>query len=209
MDKAGKPAAARGSVKNLNDERRVLTLRPTLARFTTLVIDPPWDEDNLSKAAGHDYAQMSFDAIQALPVAMWAEDHAHLYLWYTNNTLPLACELVRLWGFEYKSNHTWIKETDDARPKIGLGREFRNSSEGFLFARRGSREVLPRRKATRAIPTHHRWPVGANSEKPEAFYELVRASSYPRFGEAFQRLARPDFTNLYESIEAPVREAAE
>lgn len=209
MDKSGRPAAACGQLRSIDDEARVLRLRPVLARFTTLVIDPPWNEDNLSEAAGHDYAQMSFDEIRALPVAAWAEDDAHLYLWYTNNTMPLACELVRLWGFDYKSNHTWIKETDDGRPKIGLGREFRNSSEGFIFARRGSREALPRREATRSIPTHHRWPVGINSEKPEGFYDLVRAASYPRYGEAFQRTDRPDFVNLYAPVELPMREAAE
>jgi hypothetical protein len=28
------------------------------------------------------------------------------------------------------------------------------------------------------------------------FYEIVRAASYPSYGEAFQRQARPDFVNL-------------
>ncbi|MET3485398.1 MT-A70 family methyltransferase [Methylobacterium sp. 1973] len=209
MDKSGRPAAACGRLKSIDDEARVRQLRPLLARFTTLVIDPPWDEDNISKSAGHDYAQMSIDEIRALPVAQWAEDDCHLWLWATNNTLPLGFELIKLWGFEHKAFHTWVKETDDCRPKIGLGREFRNSTEHVLFARRGSRDVLVRSNASYATPTHHRWPVGLNSEKPEGFYELVRACSYPRYGEAFQRVARPDFANLYVPTEAPIMAAAE
>ena len=210
MDRSGKPGSVHGRLGRLHDERRVLTLRPRVGKFRTLVIDPPWREDNLSDTAGHDYAQMSIDEIRALPVRDWAEDAAHLYLWATNNTLPLAFELIKLWGFEHKSFHTWVKETEELDPKIGLGREFRNSSEHFIFARCGTREDLPRREATLSIPTHHRWPVGGNSEKPEGFYDLVRASSYgPLYGEAFQRLVRPGFVNLFESVPKQMLEAAE
>lgn len=209
MNRSGRPGSVHGRLGRLHDERRILTLRPITGRFRTLVIDPPWDEDNLSDSAGHDYAQMSFAAIQALPVHDWCDEAAHLWLWATNNTLPLAFKLLEAWGFEHKAFHTWVKETDELDPKIGLGREFRNSSEHVLFARRGTREDLPRRVATLSIPTHHRWPVGRNSEKPEGFYELVRAASYGPYGEAFQRLARPDFVNLYESLAAPLLEAAE
>jgi len=209
MNRSGRPGSAHGRLGRLHDERRILTLRPITGRFRTLVIDPPWDEDNLSDSAGHDYAQMSFAEIQALPVGAWCEEAAHLWLWATNNTLPLAFRLLEAWGFEHKAFHTWVKETDELDPKIGLGREFRNSSEHVIFARRGTREDLPRRVATLSIPTHHRWPVGRNSEKPEGFYDLVRAASYGPYGEAFQRLPRPDFVNLYESVAAPLLEAAE
>lgn len=209
MDKSGRPAAAHSSLRSRLDEERVANLRPLLDRFSTLVIDPPWNEDNLSPSAGHDYAQMSFEAIRSLPIGQWAEDDCHLWLWATNNTLPLAFALVESWGFTHKAFHTWVKETDDGRAKIGLGREFRNSTEHVLFARRGSRDTLLRRKASLSTPTHHRWPVGVNSEKPEGFYDLVRACSYPRYGEAFQRLARPDFTNLYVPAEPLAMVAAE
>ena len=48
-------------------------------------------------------------------------------------------------------------------------------------------------------------PVGAHSEKPEKFYEIVGAASYPPYGEAFQRKARPGFVNLFTKMQ----EAAE
>lgn len=209
MDKAGRPQAAWSRMESIRDEQRVLGLVPNPGRFRTLVFDPPWNEDNLSPAAGHDYAQMSIDEIRALPVGAWAEDDAHLYLWVTNNTLPLAFELIKAWGFEHKSFHTWVKETDALTPKFSLGREFRNTTEHFIFARRGSRKALCRRQATLSLPTHHRWPVGRNSVKPEGFYELVRAASYGPFGEAFQRLERPDFANLFIPAQPASMAAAE
>ncbi|WP_267355696.1 MULTISPECIES: MT-A70 family methyltransferase [unclassified Methylobacterium] len=199
MDKAGGPDSARKELNRILDEQRVLSLAPVAGRFRTLVVDPPWGEDNISRAAGHDYATMPFDQIRAMPVADWAEENCHLYLWATNNTLGLAFELIAGWGFAYKTVHTWTKST------IGLGRYFRNSTEHVLFAVRGELRTL---RPARSVRTDHDWPVGANSEKPEGFYDLVRACSYPPYGEAFQRLARPDFKNLYAAPPA-MSEAAE
>jgi hypothetical protein len=51
--------------------------------------------------------------------------------------------------------------------------------------------------------------MGGHSEKPEKFYEIVRAASYPPYGEAFQRKPRPDFVNLYDEAPPPVIEAAQ
>jgi N6-adenosine-specific RNA methylase IME4 len=45
------------------------------------------------------------------------------------------------------------------------------------------------------ISTLFHAPVGEHSEKPEAFYEIVRSASYPPFGEVFQRTPRQDFSN--------------
>ena len=50
------------------------------------------------------------------------------------------------------------------------------------------------------ISTLFEAPIGKHSEKPEKFYEIVQAASYPPYGEAFQRQARPGFLNLYEQI---------
>lgn len=213
MDRAGRPTAAWTRLGSIRDEQRVLGLVPVTGRFRTLVLDPPWNEDNVSTASGHDYAQMSIDQIRALPVGQWADDDAHLYLWFTSNILPLIPQLLEAWGFEHKALHTWVKETADPErndPKLGLGRYYRNTTEFFVFATRGTRSALPRRMATLSTPTHHRWPTTGlrNSEKPEGFYELVRACSYGPFGEAFQRQARPDFINLYQEA-GPVGIAAQ
>jgi N6-adenosine-specific RNA methylase IME4 len=127
----------------------------------------------------------------ALPVASWAEDDCHLYLWATNANLPLAVDCMRAWGFEHKSNITWVKP-----PPFGLGKCFRGSTEQCLFGIRGT--VITR---STSLPTHFEAPRGEHSEKPERFYEIVREASYPPYGEAFQRKARLDFINLF--VDAP------
>lgn len=200
MDRTGKVNGPHTKLLRAQDEARVLGLQPVVGRHRTLVVDPPWAEDNISDAAGHDYALMSLYEIRAMPVADWADENAHLDLWVTNNTILLAPVLLAAWGFEHKTVLTWTK------PDIGFGRYFRNSTEHVIFAVRGTLRTRP---PARSIRTDHDWPVGANSEKPDAFYDLVRACSFPPYGEAFQRTRRPDFVNLYQPAPAPALMAAE
>ena len=134
---------------------------------------------------------MTHEELLALPVGGWAEDDAHLYLWTTNNFMTRAVELMARWGFQHKTVLTWVK------PRWGLGSYFRNSTEHVLFGVRGEL-----RTRSDSIATHFEAPIGAHSEKPERFYEIVRAASYGPYGEAFQRDARPDFVNLYATAEA-------
>jgi N6-adenosine-specific RNA methylase IME4 len=182
------------------DEARVLNLVPVEGKFRTIVIDPAWEYDWLSLAgrAKPGYAMQTHEQLLELDVRAWADEEAgcHLYCWTTNNFMARACELVAHWGFQHRVVLTWVKPAP-----FGLGSYFRNSTEQILFATLGNTTTRP---AAASIPTHFEAPRGEHSEKPERFYEIVRAASYPPYGEANQREARPDFVNLFE-----VREAAD
>lgn len=201
MCKADNPTAAWNRMRAVGDEQRCLDLVPYDGSVKTIVLDPPWLEVNVSAAAGHAYAKMTLDEIRAMPVPRWTYEDSHLYLWLINGVWAEVPSILKAWGFEVKTVHTWVKETSDLSrtdPKFSLGHEMRNTTEHFVFARRGSKKELPRRSATYSTATHHRWPVGANSEKPDGFYDLVERCSYGPFGEAFQRRERPGFINLYQ-----------
>jgi N6-adenosine-specific RNA methylase IME4 len=188
------------------DMERVAKLTTIDGRFGTIVVDPPWCYDWLSAgaAARPGYAMMPHEELLALDVGRWAARHCHLYVWTPNNFLPPACELVTAWGFQHRSVLTWVKTDRKGKARIGLGQYFRNTTEHCLFATRGE---LPTR--TKQNPTHFAAPVGKHSAKPERFYEIVRAASYPPYGEAFQRQARTGFANLFATcLEAP-EEAAQ
>ena len=100
-----------------------------------------------------------------------------------------AGELMAHWGLQYKTMLTWVK------PKWGRGVYFRNTTEHVLFGVRGKLNTR-----VKNIPTHFEAPVGKHSEKPEAFYDIVRRASYEPFGEAFQRQPREGFKNLYGDL---------
>jgi N6-adenosine-specific RNA methylase IME4 len=194
------PTVKRGDVSKVlrmervkADERRVLDLKPVGGKFRTLVFDPAWDSDWLSKSArAHaDYAKQTLEELYALDVRAWADAEAgcHLYCCVTNNFSYEGHKLVDHWGFQHRSVITWIKP-----PPFGQGHYFRNSTEHILFATLGDTKTRP---AAASIPTHFEAPRGEHSEKPEKFYEIVRAASYPPYGEANQREPRPDFKNLF------------
>lgn len=178
------------------DEQRVLALRPVAGKFRTIVIDPAWEyNQSIAGRAKPDYALQTLEQLRQLDVRAWADREAgcHLYICATNAFMPHACELEALWGFEHHTIITWIKP-----PPFGLGKYFRNSTEHVLFATLGDSTTRP---AAASIPTHFEAPRGAHSEKPEKLYDIVRAASYPPYGEAFQRKARPDFVNLFRETE--------
>ena len=179
-------AAFRELIKE-KDEARVLELAPIAGKFSTLVIDPPWEHNAPT------YATMTHEEMLAIDVLQWARDDCALYLWTTNGDMPRAIELMEHWGFARKNILTWVK------PRIGHGAYFRNSTEHVLFGIRGAAKI---RRAD--LPTHFEAPTTEHSNKPEKFYEIVRVASHPAYGEIFQREKRSDFTNLYQ----PKKQAA-
>ena len=171
---------------------------PRPGRYRTLVIDPPYEYRLVvGGRSAPPYATMTQEKMLALPVASWAEDDCHLYLWTTNAFVPSAVALMEHWGFQHKTILTWHKQTRKGTALWGIGNYFRNTTEHVLF---GSRGGLGTR--CKDIPTHFLAPVGRHSEKPEAFYEIVRRASYLPAGEAFQRKERKGFVGLY--VDAPV-----
>jgi N6-adenosine-specific RNA methylase IME4 len=187
MDKTGRTSRPYRELLRLKDEQRVLTLRPITGKFRTLIIDPPWKYDGSRVGWGRpSYCTMTQDELLALPVPKWAEDKCHLYCWTTNPMMPEAYALVRAWGFEQKTLLTWVK------PRFALGAYFRNQTEHVIFATRGSDNTR-----SDSLSNVFYAPQRRDSEKPTEFYSLVRRASFPPYGEAFQRNARPDFVNLY------------
>ena len=84
-------------------------------RFQAVLADPPWRYSNTSSrgAAENHYPTMSLEEICSEPVEQLVTDRAHL--WTTNGFLEEAFQVIRAWGFEYKSCMVWTK------PTIGMG----------------------------------------------------------------------------------------
>src|SRR5262245_11809438 len=73
--------------------------------FPTIYADPPWAYRNLSSrgAATNHYSTLTLSEICSLPVGDLASADAHLHLWATTPLLEDALQVMRAWGFEYKS----------------------------------------------------------------------------------------------------------
>lgn len=165
-------------------------------KFSTILADPPWQFQNRTgkMAPEHKrlnrYATLTLDDIKSLPVESAAEDTAHLYLWVPNALLPEGLEVMKAWGFDYKSNIVWHKIRKDGGPDgRGVGFYFRNTTEIILFGVRGknARTLAPGRSQVNIIRTQKR----EHSRKPDEQYKLIEDCSPGPFLELFARGERP------------------
>jgi hypothetical protein len=85
--------------------------------YGAIYADPPWAFRNWSaKGTGRNavshYDCPSFDKLAALPVSELAAPNCALFLWATDPLLPRAFDLLKAWGFEYKTvAFHWVKLT--------------------------------------------------------------------------------------------------
>lgn len=166
--------------------------------FSTVLADPPWRFTNRTgkMAPEHKrlsrYGTMSVDEISALPIQDISRDTAHLYLWVPNALLPEGLQVMKSWGFTYKTNIVWHKlRKDGGSDGRGVGFYFRNVTELLLFGVRGknARTLAPGRTQVNYVGTRKR----EHSRKPDEQYELIEACSPGPFIELFARGVRRDW----------------
>lgn len=114
-------------------------------KYSVIYADPPWSFDVWSgagkdRAAENHYPTMSQAEIEALPVADMAADDCALFVWAVMPQLQEALDVIKAWGFEYKTcAFVWVKQTkDEERFATGMGYWTRANAEICLLATRGS-----------------------------------------------------------------------
>lgn len=151
-------------------------------KFATILADPPWRFQNSTGKIAPEhkrlarYPTMTLDDICGLPVEGLAAEPAHLYLWVPNALLPEGLEVMKAWGFAYKSNLIWHKvRKDGGSDGRGVGFYFRNVTEVILFGVRGknARTLQPGRSQVNMLQTRKR----EHSRKPDEQYGIIEACS--------------------------------
>jgi N6-adenosine-specific RNA methylase IME4 len=146
-------------------------------RFRVIYADPPWDIAQLGARGAHrHYDVMNLEAIKAMPVADLAADDATLLLWVTNAALPAGLEVMKAWGFEYKTNAAWDKYY------MGLGNYFRGSHELLLHGTRGKSPFKFRGQRSTLL-----FPRQDHSRKPEEMIPLIERILDGPYLELFAR----------------------
>ena len=104
-----------------------------MKKYQVIYADPPW-RYNFSKSNSrqieNQYDTMTIEDIKNLKVP--ADKNAVLYLWATAPKLIEALEVMKAWGFEYKTHCIWNKEI------IGMGYWFRGQHELLLVGVKGA-----------------------------------------------------------------------
>jgi len=166
--------------------------------FSTIYADPPWRFQNRTgkMAPEHQrllrYPTMTMEEILEIPINRLAASESHLYLWIPNALIAEGLEVMKRWGFTYKTNLVWYKVRKDGGPDgRGVGFYFRNVTELILFGVRGSMRTLkPGRTQVNLMPKRKR----EHSRKPDEIYELIEACSPGPYLELFARHPRKGWT---------------
>lgn len=139
-------------------------------KYAVILADPEWRfepysrETGMDRAADNHYPTSQLEDIKARDVASIAADDCILFLWATVPMLPQALEVMKAWGFEYKSHAIWDKV------HIGTGYWFRNRHELLLIGLRGD---IPAPTMGDQFPSIFQIARKEHSAKPEQFLELI------------------------------------
>lgn len=160
--------------------------------YGLIYADPPWKYDNSSDsvngAADKQYPTLTVEEIRDLSdprgrgVSDLASPASILYMWTTNAFLSDALGVAAAWGFEYKSNHVWVKDLQ------GTGFWTRARHELLLICTKG--DVIPPHESIRPDSVIQE-PARGHSQKPESVYEMLEKlyADMPRI-ELFAREKR-------------------
>lgn len=184
---------------------------PESNHYRVIYADPPWTFATYSrKGKGRSpeahYDCMTMEQIKALPVAEWAADDAVLLLWATDPLLDKAFEVIRAWGFTYKTvGFYWAKLNKSAGGFIltekdfftGLGFWTRANPEPCLLATRG----CPKRQSA-GVRKLVISPRREHSRKPDEVYDRIEALCEGPYLEMFARSSRHGWHSFGTEVEA-------
>lgn len=162
--------------------------------YSTILADPPWQFQNRTGKVAPEhkrllrYPTMNLEEIKELPVGKLASANSHLYLWVPNALIQEGLDVLKSWGFTYKTNLIWYKIRKDGGPDgRGVGFYFRNVTEMVLFGVKGSMRTLkPGRTKVNLLASRKR----EHSRKPDEIYGLIEDCSPGPYLELFARFPR-------------------
>lgn len=170
-----------------------------MARYTALIIDPPWPKLKGGKRSVRpqqgrrlDYPTLPVEDIfdlldrEILPLL---DEPGNVFLWAVDQFLWDAEFLMRERGFKLHARMVWDK-LNGVAPAFSI----RFSHEYVLWFYRPGRFLRPRKGVQgvyrSVISEASKKP---HSRKPDAFYEFVREAFDGPFLDVFSRVNRPSF----------------
>ena len=159
-------------------------LQPGDKKYRIVYADPPWKYGNAMPEYVTEpqdyYLLMDTVDICAMPVKDICERDAVLFLWSTSPHLPEALEVVKAWGFEYKTTFVW----DKVKHNMGHYNSVRH--EFLLVCTRGACTPDVKKLFDSVVSIER----GEHSKKPEYFREVIETLyTYGNKIELFARSA--------------------
>ena len=150
-------------------------------KYNIIYADPPWEyrqsgsKKNIRGMAKQHYMTMRTEDICGLPIKRIKTDASILFMWATFPNIGQALEVMKCWGFEYKTAaFVWVKKNKKQDSLFwGMGAYTRANAEACLIG------ISKKTKAKAAVKSHsvHQIiyePVEEHSKKPDAVRDRIK-----------------------------------
>lgn len=148
-------------------------------RYNAIYADPPWQfqawsrNTGLERSADKHYKTMQKNDIQSMRnvIDRIVAKDCVLFLWVTAPCLLEGIELIKAWGFTYKTiAFTWIKQNKKNNSLFwGMGYYTRANAELCLLATRGK----PLKRVSRTVHSVVLSKIREHSRKPDEVRERI------------------------------------
>jgi len=157
-------------------------------KYNIIYADPPWSyNDKMSGhsfSLDHEYETQPLDWIKSLPVRDISENDSVCFMWAVSPQLPEAIEVIRSWGFKYKTvAFCWSKRTRTGIPVSNLGRWTMGNIELCLLATKGRPQRIARNVKQLVVAErtrHSEKPIDVRNRIVELMGDLPRVELFAR-----------------------------
>lgn len=155
-------------------------------KYNIIYADPPWDFGNRMYSSNKNdhhreitrvYPVMKTKEISLLPIKEISNENSICFMWSTDAHLPDALEVMKAWGFKYKTiAFIWNKKEKSGKQVCFMGQWTMKGSEICLLGTRGKMTQHLKSRNVRQLVEAQR---GEHSQKPI----IIRQKIIEMFGE--------------------------
>jgi len=148
-------------------------------KYKIIYADPPWSYNKYSNSKKNisdkvrvtPYPPMPLEDIKNMPVPLIADDDCVLFMWVTFPCLEMGLEVLKAWGFKYKTvGFNWLKKNKRGIGWfMGFGHYTRSNGEICLLATKGKGVKVLKKNMSQVVVT----PLTVHSEKPSIVMKKI------------------------------------
>jgi len=153
--------------KHKEHQQQAINLANAPEKYDLVYADPPWQYDHPisdSRKIENHYPTMLLADICKLKVP--AGDNAVLILWSPSSMVHHALDVIKSWGFDYRTTMVWVK------PSIGPGQWVRARHEMLFIAIKGDIQTPAGADKPDSVME---FPRREHSQKPDEVYDIIEA----------------------------------
>ena len=141
-------------------------------KYQIIYADPPWkyQGEMMNSSVTDHYSVIGLENLKGIPVKKLADENCVLFLWVTMPKLNECFDLIKAWGFEYKTcAFSWVKLNKSGNGYfMGQGRWTRANVELCLLATIGNISRI--NAGIRQLCVS---PVRKHSQKPDEIRDKI------------------------------------